>query len=200
MSIFISIKDDLLKYQIMEYCGQTYSSNFALRRHIANTHKPSSGIYRCFAEKCRKNFRRKASFVQHQLTHHYISEEFHLMTQAFQGTTLILRRNLRDQGIYGLDFLLEPQTISEISKILNSEVSKKNSIVFKLAAVLNFFKTDLNGDDTTVQPVFCSNNIYLNSVTEFVTEDILKASLPTIKERFDDFVSKGSGKEILFYP
>ena len=122
------------------------------------------------------------------------------MTQAFQGTTLILRRNLRDQGIYGLDFLLEPQTISEISKILNSEVSKKNSIVFKLAAVLNFFKTDLNGDDTTVQPVFCSNNIYLNSVTEFVTEDILKASLPTIKERFDDFVSKGSGKEILFYP
>ena len=62
--------------------------------------------------------------------------------------------------------------------------------------MLNFFKTDLNGDDTTVQPVFCSNNVYLNSVTEFVTEDVLKASLPTIKERFDDFVSKGSGKEI----
>ena len=120
------------------------------------------------------------------------------MTQAFQGVTLILRRNLRDQGIYGLDFLLEPQTILEISKILNSEVCKKKSIVFKLAAVLNFFKTDLNGDDTTVQPVFCSNNIYLNSVTEFVTEDVLKASLPTIKERFDDFVSKGSGKKIFF--
>lgn len=77
---------------------------------------------------------------------------------------------------------------------------QKKSIVFKLAAVLNFFKTDLNGDDTTVQPVFCSNNIYLNSVTEFVTEDILKASLPTIKERFDDFVSKGSGKKIFFCP
>ena len=82
---FISIKDDLLKYQIMECCGQTYSSNFALRRHAADTHKTSRGIYRCFAEKCRKNFRRKASFVQHQLTHHYISDEFHLMTQAFQG-------------------------------------------------------------------------------------------------------------------
>ena len=79
---------------------------------------------------------------------------------------------------------------------------QKKSIVFKLAAVLNFFKTDLNGDDTTVQPVFCSNNIYLNSVTEFVTEDVLKASLPTIKERFDDFVSKGSGKKyfLSFYP
>ena len=126
--IFISIKDDFLKYQSMECCGQTYSSNFALRRHVANKHTPSSGIYRCFAEKCRKNFRRKASFVQHQLTHHYISDEFHLMTQAFQGVTLILRRNLRDQGIYGLDFLLEPQTILEISKILNSEVCKKNQL------------------------------------------------------------------------
>ena len=72
---------------------------------------------------------------------------------------------------------------------------QKNSIVFKLAAVLNFFKTDLNGDDTTVQPVFCSNNIYLNSVTEFVSEDVITASLPTIKERFDNFVSKGIGKE-----
>ena len=82
---------------------------------------------------------------------------------------------------------------------------QKKSIVFKLAAVLNFFKTDLNGDDTTVQPVFCSNNIYLNSVTEFVTEDVLKASLPTIKDCFDDFVSKRSGKKyflsfILFIP
>ena len=183
----------------MECCGKTYSSNSALRRHVNNKHTPSGSIYRCFAENCGKNFRVKLSFDRHQQTHHYVSDQFQLMTQAFQGTTLILRKKLENQGIYDLDFILYHETELEVSKILNSEVCKKNAIIFKLAAVLNFFKTDLNGEDTIVQPCFCSSNIYLNNVTDFRTEDILKSSLSTIKVRFDDFVSKGSGKCYFIY-
>ena len=84
----------------MECCGQTYSSNSALRRHVNNKHTPSGSIYRCFAENCGKNFRVKLSFDRHQQTHHYVSDQFQLMTQAFQGTTLILRKKLENQGIY----------------------------------------------------------------------------------------------------
>ena len=107
---------------------------------------------------------------------------------------MVLRKQLSNQGLYGLEEIVTQETIDEVSLILNSEVCKKNSIIFKLAVILNFFKVDLNGVETSVQPVFCSNNVYLNNVSSFETKLILDDSLPTIKNRFDDFISKGSGK------
>ena len=178
----------------MECCGRTYSSNDALRRHVKNKHTPLKTVRRCFAEGCGRNFRLQRTFDQHQITHHYTSTEYQLLTQAFHGTTMVLRKQLSSQGLYGLEFIVAVETISEISLILNSEICKKNAIIFKIAVVLKFFKTDLNGVETTLQPVFCSANVYLNNVSEFSTDQILKDSLPTIKSRFDDFISRGSGK------
>ena len=178
----------------MECCGRNFSSNDALRKHIKNKHTPSQPIYRCFAENCGRNFRFKRNFEQHQISHHYVSDEFRLLTQAFHGATMVLRKQLSNQGLYGLEEIVTQETIDEVSLILNSEVCKKNSIIFKLAVILNFFKVDLNGVETSVQPVFCSNNVYLNNVSSFETKLILDDSLPTIKNRFDDFISKGSGK------
>lgn len=42
--------------------------------------------------------------------------------------------------------------------------------------------------------MFCSNNVYLNSASTFVSHRILEDSLTTMKSRFDDFIGKGSGK------
>lgn len=106
---------------------------------------------------------------------------------------MILTKQLGNQGLHGLEFVVARETISEISLILNSEVSKKSAVILNLAVVLKFFKTDLNGEETTVQPVFCSTNFHLNNVNDFNTELILKDSLSTITVRFDDFISKGSG-------
>ena len=93
----------------MECCGQTYSSNSALRRHVNNKHTPSGSIFRCFAENCGKNFRVKLSFDRHQQTHHYISDQFQLMTQAFQGTTLILRKKIRKSRNIWFGFYIVPR-------------------------------------------------------------------------------------------
>ena len=178
----------------MECCGRTYLSNNALQKHVKNKHTTLQPVYRCFAENCGKNFRLKQSFQQHQISHHYVSNQYEVLTQAFQGATLVLRKKLEGQGLYGLEFITTPECVSEVSLILNSEICKKKSIIFKLAVVLNFYKIDLNGVETEVQPVFCSNNVYLNSASTFVSHRILEDSLTTMKSRFDDFIGKGSGK------
>ena len=103
-------------------------------------------------------------------------------------------KKLEGQGLYGLEFITTPECVSEVSLILNSEICKKKSIIFKLAVVLNFYKIDLKGVETEVQPVVGSNNVYLNSASTFVSHRILEDSLTTMKSRFDDFIGKGSGK------
>ena len=120
------------------------------------------------------------------------------MTQAFQGTTLVLRKQLENEGLEGLDFICSPSSTSKISLILRSEVCQKNAINFKVAIVLNFFKTDLNGESTSVQPVFTSSNVYLNNVSEVDVEAILSEALSAIKDRFEDFVGKGSGMLVYY--
>ena len=109
----------------MECCGRTYSSNDALRRHVKNKHTPLKTVRRCFAERCGRNFRLQRTFDQHQITHHYTSTEYQLLTQAFHGSTMVLRKQLSSQGLYGLEFIVALETISEISLILNSEICKK---------------------------------------------------------------------------
>ena len=64
-------------------------------------------------------------FKEHQRTHYYVSQEFRLLTQAFQGITLVLRKHLAEQGLVGLDFITFPSTLNEICLILRSEVCKQ---------------------------------------------------------------------------
>lgn len=81
--------------------------------------------YRCFSENCTKRFNSGYALREHQITHFYISNEFHLTNHAFQGTTLILRKELQSEDLDGLDFICLPASINEIRKIITSEVSKK---------------------------------------------------------------------------
>ena len=69
----------------MECCGRTYLSNNALQKHIKDKHTTLQPLHRCFAENCGKNFLKKRSFQQHQISHHYMSIQYEVLTQAFQG-------------------------------------------------------------------------------------------------------------------
>ena len=71
---------------------------------------------------------------------------------------------------------------------------QKNTLIFKLAVVLNFFKVDLNGEIINIQPVFSSTNVYLNNVSVYDSKAIMSSCSNTIQERMDDFIGKGSGK------
>ena len=110
----------------MECCGRTYLSNNALQKHVRNKHTTLQPVYRRFAENWGKNFRLKQSFQQHQISHHYVSNQYKVLRQAFQGATLVLRKKLEGQGLYGLEFITTPECVSEVSLILNSEIWKKN--------------------------------------------------------------------------
>ena len=107
---------------------------------------------------------------------------------------MVLRKNLERDGLSGLDFISSLATVEEVRKIITSYVIEKHAIIFKIAVCLNFFKTDVNGDVTKVTPVFTSNNVYLNTVSSYNTEQILNTFLFNIKQRFDDFISRGSGE------
>ena len=124
----------------------------------------------------------------------YSSAIFYTRAQAFNRTTLVLRQDLPDEGIGDFDFVTSPDSVSEVTKIINSEIVNKGSIIFTIAITVNFVKVDMDGAiSIKVSPCFRSKERYINNVSNYSVKDTLLAMVLEIIQRFDDFVEKGSG-------
>ena len=129
-------------------CGMQFGNKFSLRRHTNTKHRAPTPIFRCYVEDCLRRFKTSATLKIHQKEHLYASNVFYLKSHAFNGTTLVLRRDLLEQGLHDFDFISSIDGIDEIKRIINSEVVKKNALSFSTAVTINFVKYGLDGEIT----------------------------------------------------
>ena len=175
-------------------CGRNYSDKYKLRRHVQTKHEMASPVYKCFLEKCSRRFNNSETFKRHKRIHLYTSDVFHVQSQAFNKTTMVLRKNLQGETVQDFDFLVTQSTVNEISRILSSEIVLKHSLKFSLVLTINFIKYDIDGEvNAKSSPCFTSQPAFLNNVSTFNTASILANSVSEIQKRYDDFVGKGSG-------
>ena len=175
-------------------CGRNYSNKFSLRRHIRSNHNTASPIYRCFLSNCSKRFKSNPGLKEHQRSHIYTSNIFYVKSQAFNNTTLVLRKDLLEGGLENFDFITSVEAIDEVWKILNSEVVKKHALTFSIALTINFIKYGTDGEVMAkVSPCFLSKINYLNNVSSFNVGELLQSCVLQIQKRYDDFLDKGSG-------
>ena len=127
-------------------CGRNCSNKFSLRRHIRSNHNKASPIYKCFVSNCSKRFKRNNGLKEHQISHLYTSDIFYVKAQAFNHTTLVLRKDLLQQGVEHLDIITSVKSVEEVRKILNSEVVKKHALTFSIALTINFIKYGTDGE------------------------------------------------------
>ena len=109
-----------------------FANKFSLRRHTNTKHRTATPIFRCYVEDCLRRFKTSATLKIHQKEHLYASNVFYLKSHAFNGTTLVLRRDLLEQGLHDFDFISSTDGIEEIKKIINSEVVKRTLYRFRL--------------------------------------------------------------------
>lgn len=87
----------------------------------------------------------------------YASNVSYLKSHAFNGTTLVVRRDLLEQSLHDFEFISSTGGIEEIKRIINSEVVKKNALSFSTAVTINFVKYGLDGEITErASPCFLS--------------------------------------------
>ena len=146
-------------------------------------------------EDCYRRFNNSISLSTHQKQHEYTSTVFHVAHQAFNYTSLVLRKQFHeDEGIQGFDFITSPSGIKEVQKIINSQVVEKHALTLSIAVTINFMKYDIDGGiSKRVSPCFSSRPYYINNVSSYNTKQILLSSALEITKRFDDFIDKGSG-------
>ena len=119
---------------------------------------------------------------------------FFIKQQAFNRTTLVLRREMSEQSFHGFDVLISTECENEIRKIIASEIVKKYSVIFSMAISAHFTKFNIDGGiEARVLPCFVSKQRYINNVSEYCTRDIIHSSILDIKSRFVDFNERGSG-------
>jgi hypothetical protein len=117
-----------------------------------------------------------------------------MKSHAFNRTTLVLRKDLLEEGLHDFDFVCSPEGIEEIRRIINSEVVKKKALTFSTAVTINFVKYGLDGEITEkASPCFLSKPHYVNNVSNYNIKEILQGSVLEVQRRYDDFVSSGSG-------
>jgi len=158
-------------------------------------HRTAQPIYRCFIEGCNQRLPNSDSLRSHQQQHRYTSNTYHVAHQAFNHTSLVLRKYLHEEdGIQGFDFITSPDGIQEVGKIINSEVVQKNAITFSISLAINFVTYDIDGGiSKQITPCFSSKPSYINNVSRYNTKQILLSSVLEITKRNDDFIDKGSG-------
>ena len=100
-------------------------------------------------EGCRQRFNDRAHLLGYQQCHVYSSTIFYTRAQAFNRTTLVLRQDLPDEGIGDFDFVTSPDSVSKVTKIINSEIVNNASIIFTIAITVNFVKLDMDGAIST---------------------------------------------------
>ena len=67
-------------------------------------------------------------------------------SQAFNNTTLVLRKDLLNQGVENFDFITCDETVNEVRKFFNSEVVKKHALAFSIALTISFIKHGTDGE------------------------------------------------------
>ena len=175
-------------------CGINFTRKANFQRHISSKHKTASPIFRCLVEGCSKRFSKTSTLNEHQKSHIFNSDIFYLQTQAFNNTTLVLRKELEETGVEDFDFITSEDGVNELRSIINSEVVKKNALTFSIALTINFIKYGIDGDiSAKASPCFLSSPHYLNSVSTYNVKEILISCVHQVQKRYDDFVDKGSG-------
>ena len=149
--------------------GRTSPPKYSLKRHRNSQHRLPVPIYKCFIEGCHQRFNDRARLLNHQQCHVYSSAIFYTRAQAFNRTTLVLRQDLPDEGIGDFDFVTSTNSVSEETKIINSEIVNKGSIIFTIAITVNFVKVDMDGAiSIKVSPCFSSKERYINNVSNYL--------------------------------
>ena len=97
-------------------CGKFFSNKFSLRRHIKSNHTRTSPIFRCMVESCSKQFKNRNGLEEHQKSHAYISNIFYVKSQAFNNTTLVLRKDLLNQSVENFDFITSDEALMKCVK------------------------------------------------------------------------------------
>ena len=125
---------------------------------------------------------------------------FFVKSQAFNNTTLVLRKDLLNQGVENFDFITSDETVNEVRKILNSEVVKKHALTFSIALTISFIKYGTDGEVIAkASPCFLSKVNYLNCVSRFNVRELIQTCVLQIQKRYDDFVDKGMVDERMDY-
>ena len=127
-------------------CGINFTRKSNFQRHISSKHKTATPIFRCLVEGCSKRFNKTSTLNEHQKSHIFNSDTFYLQSQAFNNTTLVLRKELEETGVQDFDFITSEDGVDELRSIINSEVVKKNALTFSIALTINFIKYGIDGD------------------------------------------------------
>ena len=186
--------------KLVPYSSKTYTFNYNIIIkctpwiYIQPCKNHHDIYYRCFIENCGKRFKSRENLIDHQKSHIYNTSIFYVKSQAFHGTTFILRKDLPEEGISDFNFVTSDECVNEVKKIVGSELVKKYSIIFSIAVTINFIKVDTDGGvELRVSPCFCSSQKYINSVSTYCIKRVLHELALDLKKRFDDFVERGSG-------
>ena len=99
-------------------CGKNFVNKHILKRHRKIHHTMASPIFKCFLGGCFRRFNYINEFKEHQNSYIYNSNIFYTQTQAFNRTTLVLRRNLTGEALENFEFLTSEHTIEEVKRIL----------------------------------------------------------------------------------
>ena len=79
-------------------CGKHFASKFSLRRHTNTMHRIPVPVFRCYVEGCIQRFNTVVTLELHQKEHLYSSNIFYMKSHAFNRTTLVLRKDLLEEG------------------------------------------------------------------------------------------------------
>ena len=97
-------------------CGRSFLNKFNIRTHIRSRHNMASPIYKCFLE---GHFRNKNAFKEHQSSHIYNSNLFHIEAQAFNNSTLVLKGNLVGEQLENFNFFTSEVTTKYVFILIN---------------------------------------------------------------------------------
>ena len=93
---------------------------------------------------------------EHKNSHIYTSNSISVKAQAFNNTTLVLRKDLLNQGVENFDFITSDKTVNEVRKMFNSEIVKKHALTFSIALTISFIKYGTDGEVMAkASPCFC---------------------------------------------
>ena len=116
---------DFVTMSHLSCCGMQFANKFSLRRHTNTKHKTATPIFRCHVEDCLRRFKTSATLKIHQKERLYASNVFYLKSHALNGTSLVLRRDLLEEGLPYFDLISPTDGIEEIKRIINSAVEKR---------------------------------------------------------------------------
>lgn len=172
-----------------QYCIAFFTRNSDCLRHEKNTHHIQVP-HKCIL--CGESYSTLDELKEHKKTHKYVSKDFKIVKEAFNGATRTYRLG---SDAASLKDCFSNQVTEEILKICQSEIIHKNRAFFTLAVHAIFLKFTEDGDiESRVNIVFSSYRVEINiSHTSSSLKELFYNKYKEIEKRMEDFSENGSG-------